>query len=140
MSVAVGQFGDPAFAEAFGEHRAATIGHLEDLITGLAKIGPGARVVDLCCGPGLLASRLAERVGPGGEVIGVDLAGHDLPVQAQRPRRKCPLRRGDAYSLRALLGQQVDHVVATSAWQNFLLDKGRLAEQLDLTLPARRTI
>ena len=43
---------------------------------------------------------------------------------------------GDAYSLWSLLRQPVDHVVATSAWQNFLLDKEQLAEQLYLTLPA----
>jgi len=34
----------------------------------------GMRVLDLACGPGNLASRLAAMVAPGGEVVGVDLA------------------------------------------------------------------
>jgi ubiquinone/menaquinone biosynthesis C-methylase UbiE len=35
---------------------------------------PGMRVLDLACGPGTLAARLAPLVMPGGEVVGVDLA------------------------------------------------------------------
>ena len=41
----------------------------------LADAQPGMRVLDLACGPGNLSSRLAARVRPGGEVVGVDLAG-----------------------------------------------------------------
>jgi len=45
-----------------------------------AGIGPGQRVLELGCGPGYLASDLAERVGPDGEVLGIDqseaLIGH----------------------------------------------------------------
>ena len=35
---------------------------------------PGMRILDLACGPGNLTARLAPRVAPGGEVVGVDLA------------------------------------------------------------------
>jgi ubiquinone/menaquinone biosynthesis C-methylase UbiE len=35
---------------------------------------PGMRILDLACGPGNLARRLAAAVAPGGEVVGVDLA------------------------------------------------------------------
>ena len=37
-------------------------------------VHPGMRVVDLACGPGTLSEPLAQRVAPGGEVVGVDLA------------------------------------------------------------------
>ena len=40
----------------------------------LANARPGMRVLDLACGPGNLSARLAARVLPGGEVVGVDLA------------------------------------------------------------------
>ncbi len=40
----------------------------------LAAVEPGMTVIDLACGPGNLTRRLAALVGPGGEVIGVDLA------------------------------------------------------------------
>lgn len=37
-------------------------------------VGPGASVLDCCCGTADLTMELAERVGPSGEVIGVDFA------------------------------------------------------------------
>jgi len=40
----------------------------------LAAARPGMRILDLACGPGNLTRRLAAQVGPGGEVLGVDLA------------------------------------------------------------------
>jgi demethylmenaquinone methyltransferase/2-methoxy-6-polyprenyl-1,4-benzoquinol methylase len=40
----------------------------------VADLRPGGRALDLCTGTGDLALALAERVGPGGEVVGVDFA------------------------------------------------------------------
>lgn len=40
----------------------------------LVDAQPGMRILDLACGPGTLTRRLAARVSPGGEVVGVDLA------------------------------------------------------------------
>jgi demethylmenaquinone methyltransferase/2-methoxy-6-polyprenyl-1,4-benzoquinol methylase len=40
----------------------------------LARVGPGDRVLDVATGTGDLALELAERVGPGGEVVGCDFA------------------------------------------------------------------
>jgi SAM-dependent methyltransferase len=37
-----------------------------------AGVGPGARVADVGCGPGAMTAVLAELVGPGGAVVGVD--------------------------------------------------------------------
>ena len=38
------------------------------------RLAPGARVLDVCCGSGASAIPAAEIVGPGGSVVGVDLA------------------------------------------------------------------
>jgi predicted methyltransferase len=38
----------------------------------LAGLTPGARVADVGCGPGAMVATLAETVGPGGHVVGVD--------------------------------------------------------------------
>jgi 2-polyprenyl-3-methyl-5-hydroxy-6-metoxy-1,4-benzoquinol methylase len=38
----------------------------------LASLTPGARVADVGCGPGAMVATLAEIVGPGGRVVGVD--------------------------------------------------------------------
>ncbi len=40
----------------------------------LAAPRPGMRILDLACGPGNLSRLVAAMVGPGGEVVGVDLA------------------------------------------------------------------
>ena len=37
-----------------------------------AGFGPGARLLDLGCGPGFAALELADRVGSGGQVLAVD--------------------------------------------------------------------
>ena len=39
-----------------------------------AGVVPGARVLDLCCGPGLLTRLIKSTVGAEGEVVGVDLS------------------------------------------------------------------
>lgn len=44
------------------------------LVIDALDVHPGMRVIDLACGPGTLSEPLAERVAPGGEVVGVDLA------------------------------------------------------------------
>jgi ubiquinone/menaquinone biosynthesis methyltransferase len=40
----------------------------------LARVGPGARALDVCCGTGDLALALAQAVGTGGEVVGLDFS------------------------------------------------------------------
>src|SRR5271155_898877 len=40
----------------------------------LARVGPGSRVLDVATGTGDLAIELAQRVSPGGEVVGSDFA------------------------------------------------------------------
>jgi demethylmenaquinone methyltransferase/2-methoxy-6-polyprenyl-1,4-benzoquinol methylase len=40
----------------------------------LARVGPGARALDVACGTGDLALALARRVGPSGEVVGSDFS------------------------------------------------------------------
>jgi demethylmenaquinone methyltransferase/2-methoxy-6-polyprenyl-1,4-benzoquinol methylase len=50
----------------------------------LARVGPGARVLDIATGTGDLAFELARRVSPGGEVVGSDFA----PGMLARARAK----------------------------------------------------
>jgi ubiquinone/menaquinone biosynthesis C-methylase UbiE len=38
-----------------------------------ARLGPGMRVADVACGTGVLALEAAERVAPGGSVVGIDI-------------------------------------------------------------------
>ena len=49
-----------------------------------ANVGLGAAVADICCGTGDLALELASRVGPAGEVTGVDFSDNMLAIARQK--------------------------------------------------------
>jgi ubiquinone/menaquinone biosynthesis C-methylase UbiE len=61
-----------AFHQAFGDE-------LQELIRAL-PIADGNRVIDLACGDGRYAAWLADRVGPRGQVVAVDLSGSYLDL------------------------------------------------------------
>jgi demethylmenaquinone methyltransferase/2-methoxy-6-polyprenyl-1,4-benzoquinol methylase len=104
--------GDPTAVRELFEAIAPRYDQLNDLLSfGLHRFwkrqavawirpGPGERLLDLCCGTGDLALLLAERVRPGGEVLGLDAA--EAPLELARRRAAglpwLPLRfeRGDA--------------------------------------------
>ena len=104
--------GDPAAVTELFEAIAPRYDQLNDLLSlGLHRLWkrqavawlaprPGQRLVDLCCGTGDLALLLAERVRPGGLVVGLDAAAAPLALARQRAARKpwLPLewRQGDA--------------------------------------------
>jgi SAM-dependent methyltransferase len=50
------------------------------------SLDPGAVVVDIGCGAGQTLLQLAERVGPGGQVVGVDIAPQLLDIARERTR------------------------------------------------------
>jgi ubiquinone/menaquinone biosynthesis C-methylase UbiE len=52
------------------------------LVVDLADLRPGARVLDVACGTGVIARLVARRVGPTGEVVGLDLNPGMLAVAA----------------------------------------------------------
>lgn len=56
----------------------------------LAQVAPGERVLDLGCGTGELAMRLAQRVGPAGRVAGID-AAEGLIAGARRKAKRAGL-------------------------------------------------
>ena len=49
---------------------------------------PGARVLDVCCGSGASAIPAAEIVGPGGSVLGVDLAEYLLELARTKAKKR----------------------------------------------------
>jgi len=69
----------------------------------LAGIGPGDRVLDVCCGAGSSALAAAEAAGDAGSVLGVDLAGRLLELgrdkAKERGLRTVSFRRGDMTEL-----------------------------------------
>ncbi|MGH7178039.1 MAG: class I SAM-dependent methyltransferase, partial [Tepidisphaeraceae bacterium] len=77
-NAAADYYDDPAlsFWDRFG---ARTIERLE--------LQPGWRVLDACCGSGASALRAAQRVRPGGSVLGVDLAENLLALARQKAHK-----------------------------------------------------
>jgi demethylmenaquinone methyltransferase/2-methoxy-6-polyprenyl-1,4-benzoquinol methylase len=51
---------------------------------------PGNTCIDLCCGSGDLALRLAQRVGATGQVYGVDFSPAQLEIAKQRAQKQYP--------------------------------------------------
>ncbi|HET6372626.1 MAG TPA: class I SAM-dependent methyltransferase [Candidatus Polarisedimenticolia bacterium] len=91
---AADRYDDPAntFWSRFGER---TIERL--------ALRPGENVLDVCCGSGASAIPAAERVGPGGRVLAVDLAERLLGLAASKARSRGLLnletRKGDLLDL-----------------------------------------
>ena len=76
---------------ATGEAAAYRLGILHDLygpgtrrVLLEAGLRPGMRVADLGCGVGLVTALLAELVGPGGHVVGIDASGAQLAQARER--------------------------------------------------------
>jgi len=59
----------------------------------------GQHVLDLACGPGTLTLPLAEAVGPGGRVVGVDLAEGMLDLLRAAAPPQVEVRQGDIEEL-----------------------------------------
>src|SRR6516165_5814455 len=79
------------YALATGEAAAYRLGILHDLygpgtrrVLLEAGIRRGMRVADLGCGVGMVTALLAELVGPGGHVVGIDSSGAQLAQARER--------------------------------------------------------
>ena len=104
----------------------------------LARVGPGDRVLDVATGTGDLAVELASRVGPAGEVVGMDFSEQML----ERARRKAPSLRfeaGDAQDLRYGDGEFAAATVGFGARNFGDLERG-LAEMARVVRPGGRVV
>ena len=73
-----------------------------------AGLRPGRRALDLACGTGSLTRDLAERVGPGGYVLGVDFSREMLKAAKARPAPNIEYRFGDATDLEGVEDDSFD--------------------------------
>lgn len=84
----------------------------------LASVGPGMRVLDLATGRGEPAIRAAKRAGPGGRVVGVEVAEGLLQMAREKAEREgvsnLELRVGEAESAEGIGEGEFD--VATVRW------------------------
>jgi SAM-dependent methyltransferase len=66
---------------------------LRDTLLDELHLYPGAAVLEVGCGPGMLLEGMAQRVGPEGRVVGLDLNPHFINIAKRRARM---LGYGDA--------------------------------------------
>jgi len=81
---------------------AGCFAHFGRRLVDVAGINAGARVLDIASGRGAVVLPAAERVGPGGEVVGVDLADamvHATSEEAARRGLKARVSVMDAEAL-----------------------------------------
>jgi demethylmenaquinone methyltransferase/2-methoxy-6-polyprenyl-1,4-benzoquinol methylase len=71
-------------------------------------LGPGGRALDLACGTGSLTRGLAERVGGGGYVLGIDFSREMLRFAESRPMPNIEYRLGDATHLEGVPSEAFD--------------------------------
>jgi ubiquinone/menaquinone biosynthesis C-methylase UbiE len=91
LPIEAAEFYESAFVPAFFAQWAP-------LLCDAAGVGPGQQVLDVACGTGIVARTAAERLGPGGRIVGVDLNEAMLTV-ARRVRPDIEFRTGDAGAL-----------------------------------------
>lgn len=77
----------PADALFFDELEARLTAHVSERMLELAALAPGQRVLDLACGRGEPSLRAARRVGPAGELLGLDMNEASLGVARERAAR-----------------------------------------------------
>jgi ubiquinone/menaquinone biosynthesis C-methylase UbiE len=91
IPIEAAEFYESAFVPAFFAQWAP-------LLCDAAGVAPGQRVLDVACGTGIVARTAAGRVGPAGQVVGVDLNEAMLTV-ARRAGPDLEFRQGDATAL-----------------------------------------
>ena len=63
----------PAYAPMLAAYQRSHARELREMI-GALPLRPGDRVLDMACGAGVYSRWLAERIGPGGLVVGADIS------------------------------------------------------------------
>jgi demethylmenaquinone methyltransferase / 2-methoxy-6-polyprenyl-1,4-benzoquinol methylase len=110
----------------------------------LARVFPGDRAVDICCGTGDLMLLLAQRVGPEGRVVGIDLSEEMLRVARHKASAaglgsSCRLVVGNAEAL-ALPDESFDAATIGFGIRNTVHPEAVLHEVLRVLRPGGRLV
>ena len=115
----------------------AVFGEWAPHLCDVAGVAPGQSVLDVACGTGIVARTAAERVVPGGRVVGVDLNEAMLAV-ARRLRPDLEWRHGDAAALP--FADAAFDVVVCQAAMMFFPEAERALREMGRVVRERGTI
>jgi demethylmenaquinone methyltransferase / 2-methoxy-6-polyprenyl-1,4-benzoquinol methylase len=109
----------------------------------LAELAPGGRALDVATGTGDLAFELATRVGPGGEVVGIDFAEKMLELAraktAEHPGSSVRFESGNALAL-AYPDDAFDAATVGFGARNFSDLQRGLSEMARVVRPGGRVV
>jgi SAM-dependent methyltransferase len=106
------------------------------IVAEVAGIRPGQSVLDVACGTGVLALAAAERAGPSGLIVGLDLSDDMLAV-AKRKSTAIAWRKGRAEAL-PFPDENFDAVVSQFGFMFFENKPAALREMMRTLRPAGR--
>jgi ubiquinone/menaquinone biosynthesis C-methylase UbiE len=138
------RFDDAASRRLLISYRTPEIARQRRQVVEAVAPQPGERLLDIGCGPGLLARELGVRVGPGGSVAGLDLSEDMLALGAELgppPGNAAPISyvTGDATAL-PYPDRSFDAVVSTQVYE-YVPDMPRaLAEAIRVLRPGGRIV
>jgi arsenite methyltransferase len=70
--------------QAEAQYHSPEMVHQRQMVRRLLALAPGERVLDLGCGPGILAREMADEVGPQGRIEGLDISESMLALAQAR--------------------------------------------------------
>ncbi len=105
----------------------------------LAELSPGARALDVATGTGDLALELANRVAPGGEVVGVDFSEKMLELARAKAGPRVRFEHGNALALDYADGEFDAATVGFGARNFSDLQRG-LSEMARVVRPGGRVV
>jgi len=109
----------PDLAQHF--ERIITDRHVRAGRTLVAALGlvPGASVLELGCGTGLLSEHLADKVGMRGDVLGLDPSAYHMAIAHQRSRPNLRFQVGSPFAMARFPAACFDVVVANGLLQHW---------------------
>jgi ubiquinone/menaquinone biosynthesis C-methylase UbiE len=106
-----------------------------------AELEPGARVLDIACGTGVITRLAAERVGPTGSVTGIDIAPDMLEVAKATPAAGAPIAWHQADATSLPLPDRAYDVALCQMGLMFVEDRARaVAEMRRVLTPGGRVV
>jgi ubiquinone/menaquinone biosynthesis C-methylase UbiE len=120
LSAAAAEFYESTFVPALFDEWA-------ERLVAFADVAPGASVLDVACGTGVVARAAAKRVGASGSVVGMDVNEAMLDV-ARRLRPEVTWRHGDARALP--FGDAPFDLVTCQAALMFFDDRARALREM----------